>query len=125
MSVGTTRPCTGVIEMEIVHQPGVTGDIDTMRETNGGVRHGKPAGDINLGGVVRRTEPDMDLVTCFEDAGICAISKARVLRSALNEAFAVFLAVLYRYTLAKLVTPRRKPAAVLGIARGPTHWQCG
>jgi Rrf2 family nitric oxide-sensitive transcriptional repressor len=102
--------------MKIVHQLGVAGDIETIRGRNGGIRLGKPAGMINLGTVVRRTEPDMDLVACFDDAETCAIGQACVLRSALQQALAAFLAVLDRYTLADLVAPRRKLAALLGIA---------
>jgi Rrf2 family nitric oxide-sensitive transcriptional repressor len=101
--------------MKIVHQLGVAGDIETIRGRNGGIRLGKPAGDINLGSVVRRTEPDMDLVACFEDADACVIAEACVLRSALNEALAGFLAVLDRYTLADLLAPRQRLAALLGI----------
>jgi Rrf2 family nitric oxide-sensitive transcriptional repressor len=106
--------------MKIVHQLGVAGDIETIRGRNGGIRLRKPANDINLGSVIRRTEPDMDLVACFEDAGACSIGQACVLRSALNEALGAFLAVLDRYTLADLVTPRRRLAALLGIAP-PAH----
>jgi Rrf2 family nitric oxide-sensitive transcriptional repressor len=102
--------------MKIVHQLGVAGDITTLRGRNGGIRLGKAASDINLGDVVRRTEPDMDLVTCFENAEACAISEACVLRSALNEALRAFLAVLDRYTLADLVKPGRKLTMLLGIA---------
>jgi Rrf2 family nitric oxide-sensitive transcriptional repressor len=104
--------------MKIVHQSGVAGDIETLRGRHGGIRLGKPAGDINLGRVVRRTEPDMDLVGCFQDSGACAIGEACVLRSALNEALGAFLAVLDRYTLADLVAPRPRLAMLLGIAPG-------
>jgi Rrf2 family nitric oxide-sensitive transcriptional repressor len=102
--------------MKIVHQLGVAGDIETIRGRNGGIHLSKPAADINLGAVVRRTEPDMDLVACFEDAGTCAIGEACVLRTALHQALAAFLAVLDRYTLADLVAPRRKLATLLGLA---------
>jgi Rrf2 family nitric oxide-sensitive transcriptional repressor len=101
--------------MKIVHQSGVAGDIETIRGRHGGIRLSKPAVDINLGIVVRRTEPDMDLVGCFEDARTCAIGEACVLRSALNQALAAFLAVLDRYTLADLVAPRPRLAVLLGI----------
>ena len=101
---------------KIVHQLGVAGDIETIRGRNGGIRLGKPAASINLGAVVRRTEPDMDLVACFDDAETCAIGQACVLRGALHQALAAFLAVLDRYTLADLVAPRRRLAVLLGIA---------
>jgi Rrf2 family nitric oxide-sensitive transcriptional repressor len=102
--------------MKIVHQLGVAGDVETIRGRNGGIRLGKSAADINLGSVVRRTEPDMDLVACLEDQGACAIGEACVLRLALHEALAAFLAVLDRYTLADLLAPRLGLAALLGIA---------
>ena len=47
------------------------------------MRLGKPAANIDLGAVVRRTEPDMDLVACFGDAGRCPIDGACVLSAAL------------------------------------------
>jgi Rrf2 family transcriptional regulator, nitric oxide-sensitive transcriptional repressor len=102
--------------MKIVHRLGVAGDIETMRGRKGGIRLGKPAGDIKLGDVVRRTEPDMELVACFEATGMCAIGEACVLRSVLTEALAAFLTVLDRYSLADLVAPRRQLATLLGIA---------
>ncbi len=100
-----------------MHQLGIAGDIETLRGRNGGIRLGRPAGDIKLGAVVRRTEPDMDLVACFGDAEMCAIGEACVLQRALHQALAAFLAVLDRYTLADLVAPRRRLAALLGIGQ--------
>lgn len=101
--------------MKIVHRLGQAGDVETIRGRNGGLRLGRPAASINLGAVVRRTEVDMELVVCFDDAATCAISEACVLRCVLREALAAFLAVLDRYTLADLVAPRTKLAALLGI----------
>jgi Rrf2 family transcriptional regulator, nitric oxide-sensitive transcriptional repressor len=101
--------------MKIVHQLGVAGDIETTRGRNGGIRLGKPAASINLGAVVRRTEPDMDLVACFGDVDTCPIGEACVLQTALHQALAAFLAVLDRYTLADLVAPRQRLATLLGL----------
>ena len=101
--------------MKVVHQLGVSGDVATVRGRNGGMRLAKPAASINLGAVVRRTEADMELVPCFDDAELCAIGGACKLRAALREALAAFLAVLDRYSLADLVAPRRRLAFLLGI----------
>jgi Rrf2 family nitric oxide-sensitive transcriptional repressor len=101
--------------MKIVHHLGVIGDVETTRGRNGGLRLARAPEDINLGAVVRRTENDMELVACFEPAAPCAISEACVLRAVLNEALAAFLAVLDRYTLADLIAPRTRLAALLGI----------
>ena len=87
---------------KVVHRLGQTGDIETTRGRNGGIRLAKPSGSINVGEVMRRTE-DMALVPCFE-GGPCLIAPACVLQEALREALAAFLAVLDRYTLADLVS---------------------
>src|SRR5450759_3427837 len=84
--------------MKIVHQLGIAGDIETLRGRNGGIRLGRPAESINVGRVVRRTEPDMELVACFGGAENCAIGDACVLQTVLHESLAAFLAVLDRYT---------------------------
>jgi Rrf2 family nitric oxide-sensitive transcriptional repressor len=102
--------------MKIVHHLGLAGDVETIRGRNGGIRLARPPGAINLGAIVRRTETDMDLVGCFNDAESCAISDACVLQAVLHEALAAFLAVLDRYTLADLIAPRAKLATLLRLA---------
>jgi Rrf2 family transcriptional regulator, nitric oxide-sensitive transcriptional repressor len=102
--------------MKVVHQLGVAGEIETTRGRNGGIRLVKTPATINLGAIVRRTETDMDLVPCFDDADLCAIGGICALKSVLHEAISAFLAVLDRYTLADLVTPRQGLAALLGIS---------
>jgi Rrf2 family transcriptional regulator, nitric oxide-sensitive transcriptional repressor len=101
--------------MKVVHQLGVSGDIETLRGRNGGMRLGKPAASINLGAVVRRTEADMEVVPCFEDEKLCIIGGACTLTTALRTALAAFLAVLDQYTLADLIAPRRRLASLLGV----------
>ncbi len=101
--------------MKVVHQLAVAGDVATTRGRRGGMRLARPASAINLGEVVRRTEPDMALVACFEDGQTCAIQDGCVLQSVLGDALAAFLAVLDRYTLADLVAPRQTLANLLRI----------
>jgi Rrf2 family nitric oxide-sensitive transcriptional repressor len=105
--------------MKVVHQLGMAGDIETIRGRNGGLRLGRPAGAINLGTVVRRTEEDMDLVACFDGSTTCTISEICVLQAVLHEALAAFLAVLDRFTLADLVAPRAQLATLLGLGAPP------
>src|SRR5215469_11901612 len=59
--------------MKVVHQLAVSGDVATVRGRRGGLRLARPASAINVGAVVRRTEPDMALVACFADARRCVI----------------------------------------------------
>ena len=99
---------------KVVHQLGVHGDVETVRGRHGGLRLGRPAAEINIGAVVRRTEPDMQLVPCF--GGTCVISPECVLQHALEAALQAFLAVLDGYTLADLAAPGQRLAALFGIA---------
>ncbi len=126
LAINPVRPTTiaeiartyGISEthvMKIVHQSGIAGDIETIRGKGGGIRLGRPAAAINLGAVIRRTEPDLDLVACFAPQGHCAIGPACVLQSVLHDALAAFLAVLDQYSLADLVAPRGSLAGLLGI----------
>jgi Rrf2 family nitric oxide-sensitive transcriptional repressor len=106
---------------KVVHQLGVAGDIETVRGKGGGIRLKKPAAGINLGAVIRRTEPDLALVPCFDGVDACAIGKACILQTTLHDALAAFLAVLDRTTLADVVAPRRNLAALLGLGAAEAH----
>ena len=52
--------------MKVAYQLGVAGYIETIRGRSGGLRLAKSPNAIILGEVVRRTEPDMAIVTCFK-----------------------------------------------------------
>jgi Rrf2 family nitric oxide-sensitive transcriptional repressor len=89
--------------MKVVHQLGVAGYISTARGQKGGMRLARPPQDIGLGEVVRRTEPDLALVPCFDPVRTaCVLTPACRLRGALHQARAAFLAVLDGFTLADL-----------------------
>ncbi len=102
--------------MKVVHQLGVAGDIETIRGRNGGIRLAHPPAAINIGSVVRRTEAGMELVPCVGDDKSCVIGDACLLRGALDEALAAFLAVLDRFTLADLILPRLRLLSLLGLS---------
>jgi Rrf2 family transcriptional regulator, nitric oxide-sensitive transcriptional repressor len=99
--------------MKVVHQLGVAGFIETVRGHGGGMRLARSAGDIVVGDVVRRMEPDFGLVACFRNEP-CAISPACTLSGVLDEALAAYMAVLDRYTLADLLKKPRQLTALLG-----------
>ncbi|MGH9697453.1 MAG: RrF2 family transcriptional regulator [Bryobacteraceae bacterium] len=103
--------------MKVAYELGTAGYIETVRGRRGGLRLAKPIEAIRLGDVVRRTEPDMALVTCFEPiAAPCAIRRCCVLRDALERAYAAFIEVLDGYSLADLVRPRSRLRTMLSIA---------
>jgi len=103
--------------MKVVHQLGVAGYVETVRGRGGGLRLAKPVEAIGLGAVVRYTEPDMAIASCFKPVDApCAIHQCCVLRRALERARDAFLEVLEGYTLSDLVRPRARLAGMLGIS---------
>jgi Rrf2 family nitric oxide-sensitive transcriptional repressor len=89
--------------MKVVYELGVAGYIETVRGQRGGLRLARPPSKIVLGDVVRRTEPDVALMPCFDPANAaCAIAPACRLKRALQQASGAFFAVLDGYTLADL-----------------------
>ena len=77
------------------------GVVATVRGRAGGFRLAKSAAEINLGWLIRQTEPDFHLVECFDrETDNCSITPACRLRGVLVEATRSFLGVLDGYTLA-------------------------
>lgn len=102
--------------MKVAHQLGQAGYVETVRGRGGGLRLAKPVEAVNLGDVVRRTEPDMAVVACLNPVDApCAIKSCCVLRRALAQAGTAFLEVLDGYSLADLVKPRTPLRGLLAI----------
>jgi Rrf2 family transcriptional regulator, nitric oxide-sensitive transcriptional repressor len=75
--------------------------IASVRGRNGGLRLNKPPSEINVGRLIRRTEPGWDLVECFDEAtNTCPIESACALKGALKSAQRAFFDVLDDHTLA-------------------------
>lgn len=95
--------------MKVAHKLAGLGHIESTRGSGGGIRLGRPPGDIVVGRVIRDMEPDFGLVECFRPDNRCVITPVCVLPQILDEALQAFLAVLDDYTLADLVTPKVAP----------------
>ena len=78
------------------------GYLTAVRGRSGGLRLAMPAEEINLGRVVRTTEPDFALVECFSTGNQCVITGCCKLQGVLGEALQAFLEVLDRHTLASI-----------------------
>lgn len=78
------------------------GYLTAVRGRSGGLRLAMPADRINLGAVIRTTEPDFALVECFSTGNQCVITKCCKLQGVLDEALQAFLAILDRHTLASI-----------------------
>ncbi len=100
---------------KVVHQAALAGDITTVRGQRGGLRLGRSADTINIGAVLRRTEPDFAVAPCFGAGDACAIQPGCLLQGVLGDALEAFLAVLDKTTLADLVRPRRKLSSLLNL----------
>lgn len=90
--------------VKVVHNLGLQGYIVTTRGKNGGLKLARPASEIVVGDVVRKMEPDFELLECFNEAtDHCVITRACSLKSVLVTARDNFLAMLDRYTIADAI----------------------
>lgn len=87
------------------------GYLRAVRGRSGGLTLARPATEINLGAVVRATEPDFAMVECFTDANRCRITPGCRLKTILNRALKAFIAELDQHSLADLAVD----PALLGI----------
>lgn len=97
--------------MKIANLLAHKGFIDATRGRGGGIRLGRPADQINLGEVIRATEPGCGLVDCTG----CRLARRCKLPGIFDEATEAFHAVLSNYSLAQLIRERRQPPASLSL----------
>lgn len=94
--------------MKVVQQLAAEGFVDSVRGVGGGLTLSADAGRLNVGGIVRKMEPDLGLVECMRPGNECVITPACSLAGMLSEARKAFLDVLDRYTLTDILTPDRR-----------------
>jgi Rrf2 family transcriptional regulator, nitric oxide-sensitive transcriptional repressor len=107
--------------MKVVNILTRTGYLKGVRGRSGGFTLAKSPEAINLGAIVRATEPDFALVECFATGNQCHITSRCQLPNVLNEALRAFVGTLDRYTLADITLTQgdfapRRPAKQ---TRGP------
>lgn len=96
---------------KIVHRLGLAGLITTVRGRTGGIRLAREASSITIGSVIRLTEPDFQMVECFDETrNTCSLSPICVLKRTLHRATCAYLEELDQVTLDR-VLPR--PIAAL------------
>lgn len=78
------------------------GFLEGVRGRTGGYRLARPADQINLGALIRVTEPDYGMVACFLPDNTCRITQACRLPMVINKALDNFLTTFDAYTLADL-----------------------
>jgi Rrf2 family nitric oxide-sensitive transcriptional repressor len=83
------------------------GVILTTRGRSGGMRLALPPEEINIGALVRKTEPNMNLLECFDRSiNTCPLIDACRLKSLIKQAKRAFLEVLDGHTLADMLGNR-------------------
>jgi Rrf2 family nitric oxide-sensitive transcriptional repressor len=92
------------------------GLVSSVRGRHGGLRLKKAPRDINVGTLIRTTEPSWDLVECFDlPTNTCPIESACGLKGALKRAEGAFLDTLDDHTLADFLP--RAPALIRLLKR--------
>ena len=85
------------------------GYVKVTAGRSGGVSLGREADQIRLGDVFRTAETNLQIVECFDrKTNTCPIIGICQLQPVLGEALAAFVDVLDRYTLADLLSGRRR-----------------
>jgi Rrf2 family nitric oxide-sensitive transcriptional repressor len=105
--------------MKVVQRLGELGWIETIRGRNGGLRINDRSLRLSVGEVVRATETDFELVSCFAAEGraprLCVIEPHCRLKHVFHEARSAFFAELDRHTIADLALPALPLAELLGL----------
>jgi Rrf2 family nitric oxide-sensitive transcriptional repressor len=100
---------------KVAQRLGREGYVELLRGSKGGLRLARAPGAISIGEVVRRLEPDLDLVECFDPgSNTCSIVAACGLKGILAEARARFFETLDGHTLADAVG---RPGALVRLLR--------
>lgn len=87
--------------VKVVHHLSTENFIHTTRGKHGGMRLARAPELISVGEVVRRMEPNFDIVECFSASNQpCTVVSVCALKEVLYRAGNEFLAVLDKYTVA-------------------------
>jgi len=88
--------------MKVVNALARDGFVETVRGRAGGMRLARPANEISVGEVVRRTEEGLELADCSG----CALAPACGLTGVLAEGMRAMMAVFDSYTVTDLLADR-------------------
>lgn len=90
--------------VRVVQELGKHGYVDVRPGRSGGLSLALSPAQIGVGEVIRRMEPHMNLIECFNvTENTCPILPACALKGVLEDALNAFLEVLDKYTLADVI----------------------
>jgi Rrf2 family nitric oxide-sensitive transcriptional repressor len=99
--------------VKVVHNLATLGYIQTTRGKGGGIRLGANPDRLSIGEIVRKVEPNFEIVECFNaQRPKCAVEPLCTLKNALWDAKNQFLATLDRLTLSDAIR-RDAPAPLI------------
>ena len=102
--------------VKVVHNLSQQGFIKTSRGKFGGMWLDKSPDKINIADVVRHTEPNFNVVECFDmEKNSCPLAGICTLQTILGKATKRFMKELELYTLADLTRNKRKLQAELVV----------
>lgn len=102
--------------VKVAHLAVQQGWLAASRGRAGGLALAKPAGEYNLGEIVRFLEDDVPVINCDEPPCPLLAGGCR-LRGALNKAREAFYCTLEDYTLADLVSSRTEESVVRFVGK--------
>jgi Rrf2 family nitric oxide-sensitive transcriptional repressor len=102
--------------VKCVHQLGQWGFIQSVRGRNGGFRLAKPARDITVGAVIRKTEDTLELVECFNsETNTCPLISDCKLNKTLMRAMKNFMDEMDSVTIEDITSNQRELLDLLKV----------
>ncbi len=90
--------------VRVIHTLAEHGYVGIQPGRSGGITLAREPHLMQLGDVIRNSEPNLRLVECFDgQTNTCPIAQVCGLKGMLNEALNAFLATLNRYTVADIL----------------------
>ena len=108
--------------VKVVHHLAGSGFIHTTRGKHGGMKLAREPRLISIGDVVRKMEPNFDIVECFENTSPdCVVTPVCKLKSVLQQAGEEFLGVLDCFSLADAIEQSEVTAQVFPLDQLLSH----
>jgi len=104
--------------VKVVHHLAQEDFVHTTRGKHGGMRLSRSAELISVGQVVRRMEPNFDIVECFSNSNQpCTVTPICSLKAVLHQAISEFLALLDKYTVADAVVKNDTADQIFSVSQ--------
>lgn len=104
--------------VKVVHHLAQENFVHTTRGKHGGMRLSRAAKLISIGEVVRRMEPNFDIVECFSNSNQpCKVSPICALKEVLHRAGSEFLGLLNQFSVADAVVQNESTEQIFAVSQ--------